>query len=125
MKKLLLGLATFSILISVSCTKEEEDRIIQATEILGNWEQTGGDGFVACPVGDNARIDITDAEFRQYFTSPEGCLSLGYLAISYEFDGKVIYSLDGLITYKVLSADANSLHLSDGKKTSIYTKMIE
>jgi hypothetical protein len=126
MNKLTLGLATLGIILISSCSKEdEENKIFQIIDIIGLWEQTGGKDFVTCPAGNNAKIEITETDYIQFFTNNEGCLTKGSLLTKYEFDGKVIYTVDGRITLRVLSADANSLYLSDGKQTNSYSRMLE
>lgn len=124
MKISLLAIAIFSILFSASCSKnKDEDQIFLKSDIIGLWEQSDGDDFKSCPSGDNPRIEITENEFRSFFTSSGGCLTLGYIAHVYKFDGKVIYSDDGIVTMKVLGVNNIHLHLSDGKNTMVYIKI--
>lgn len=123
MKKLLLGLTALALLTSISCSKEEEPSFFLKADILGLWEETDGDNFTPCPVGDNPRIEITEETFRLYYTTDEGCLSLGYRELKYNFDGEVIYSEDAIVTLRVLGADEQKLKVSDGENNIMYSKI--
>lgn len=123
MKKLLLALSALTLFISISCSKDEEPSIFLKEDILGLWEECDGDNFTPCPVGDNPRIEITAKAFRLFYTTDEGCLSLGYRELSYNFDGEVIYSEDGIVTLRVLGANAQNLQVTDGKKNIMYSKI--
>ncbi len=114
MKKItlaLFGLCLFS-LLATSCKKDEAEPQFELTDLIGVWEQIGGDDFVSCSVGNNMLIEITGTEIQFGFVDDIGCSIAGGVGFEYEFKNGNTLSNE-MFQFKVTS-------LSDGRMKADY-----
>jgi hypothetical protein len=108
MKKIVILLFVISSIILTSSCKKEDDKTWDKSMLIGSWEQTGGNEFVACPNGDNAKIVFTSNDYTEYSTDEDGCVTEFGLSSNYTFDGKTIVLVNA-VSYKITELTATSL----------------
>ncbi len=106
----LFGLFLFS-LLATSCNKDEAEPQFELIDIIGVWEQIGGDDFVACPNGDNRIFEISETKIRDYGADENGCSSSFFsTVVEFKFVNGNTLQVDGY-TYKVTSLNGDRMTL--------------
>lgn len=118
----------FVSIILISCYRNDEDKFWERSLLIGKWEQTGGDNFVACPDGDNKWIQFTETEYTMAFTDNNGCATISTITTDYTFDGKTVSS--DFVTYGISNLtettfEASITEVGLGGGNVVFTKISE